>query len=67
MALDEVNWLSYHTSFDTIASGNNFELTLTYDAATLNPGMHSAFVTIHSNDPEHPEKAIPVSNYRAAV
>ena len=58
--VDEVNWLSYHTLSDTIASGDNFGLTLTYDAATLNPGMHSAFVTIHSNDPEHPEKVIPV-------
>ena len=58
--VDEINWLSYPVLADTIASGDEYELVLDYDASSLEPNTYPAYMKVHSNDPEQPEITIPI-------
>ncbi|MGB2696683.1 MAG: glutaminyl-peptide cyclotransferase [Candidatus Zixiibacteriota bacterium] len=52
-------WLSADPVWGTLPPGSSMDIEITYDAAGMNGGDHSAEVVISSNDPYDPEVIIP--------
>ena len=51
-----------------INSGNTTDVTVTFDASNVNPGIYNANVVVNSNDPVTPQKMVPVTlNVTSAV
>lgn len=48
------SWLSASPASSTTAQGASRNVTLSWDASSLNAGTHSAIIEIHSNDPAQP-------------
>ena len=44
-----------------INSGNTTDVTVTFNASNMNPGVYAANVVVNSNDPVNPQKLVPVS------
>ena len=54
-------WLSLSKTSGSISTMDSEEITATYDASDLEPGVYLAELTVTSNDPESPSKVIPVT------
>lgn len=58
----EVPWLSLSPTSGTIlADGAPQDVTVTFDASGLSPGLHQATICVFSDDPRHQRVAVPVS------
>ena len=58
----DVPWISVDTTSGTIAAGAPADdVTLTFDAAGLAPGLHRATVCVFSDDPHHAGVAVPIA------
>ena len=57
-----VNWLAGATpAAGTLAPGESVTVTVSLDAAELEPDSYTDSIIIRSNDPDEPTKAVPVS------
>lgn len=58
----DVPWLSMSPTAGMIAAGAApADVTVTFDATGLAPGLHQATVCVFSDDPHHPTIAVPVA------
>jgi hypothetical protein len=58
----DVPWLSVDTTSGTIAAGAPADdVTLTFDAAGLSPGLHRATICVFSDDPHHAGVAVSIA------
>jgi hypothetical protein len=53
-------WLTMESVNGTIAPGQSQNLSITLSAEDLDEGIYNGAVTISSNDPNYPEKVVPV-------
>lgn len=61
LLFDQVNSWGEPTATGTIASGNNLDFNLTFNAAGLAEGTYTADVMVHTNYPPEIHKAVPVT------
>ncbi len=61
LQLGQNNWLSLDPSAGTVSAGSTENITVTFDATTINPGIYHANIIINSNDKLNPVKVVPVT------
>jgi hypothetical protein len=57
----ETTWLEVSPASGVVPAGESAQLTAQINAAALGVGAHGASILIHSNDPDEPTVAVPVS------
>ncbi len=61
------SWISVMPAAGTVHPYNDSELTVAFDGSKAPAGVHHAWLTVTSNDPDTPEIVLPVSLTVAAV
>jgi hypothetical protein len=54
-------WISFAPASGNTDAGTSSPVTVTLDASALTPGDYSTFACVHSNDPDTPVFAVPVT------